>query len=282
MEKEIINKSVEIANELGASALIVVVGDRDITGLLDDEYDFSVFIVTSHESKYSGEHEEFKITTEGGTQNFSRQLNEAVVHAYMKGKIEIGDTIIGVGSVNEDAVGMLVYKVSEHPIFESVSQGTSQVDTDIVKTVINLAVKIGSEGREGKAIGTGFIIGDIDNVLEKSHQILINPYKCQDDEVRDVRNHDNWENIKEISQVDGVFLIDDEGLIRSAGRYLDIHGKDIELKKGLGARHIACAGITKETDAIAVSVAKSGGVVRMFKDGEIIGEIEPTVRILPV
>ncbi|RZN62593.1 MAG: diadenylate cyclase [Methanonatronarchaeia archaeon] len=282
MEKEIIENSIGMANELGASALIVIVGENEVDNIIEGDHDFSIFIVTTPESKYSGEHEEFKITTEGGTQNFSKQLNEAVVHAYMKGEIEIGDTIVGVGSINEDAVGMLVYRVSEHPIFESVSQDTSKINTDIVKTVINLAIKIGSEGREGNAIGTGFIIGDTEKVMDKSRQILINPYKCQEKEVRDVKNHDNWENIKEIAQVDGVFIIDEEGLIQSAGRYLDITGKDIELKKGLGARHIACAGITKETEAIAVSVAKSGGVVRMFKDGEIIGEIEPSVRILPV
>jgi hypothetical protein len=47
------------------------------------------------------------------------------------------------------------------------------------------------------------------------------------------------------------------------------------LGKGLGARHWAAAAISKITNAIAVTVSESTGVVRLFQDGEIVLHIEP-------
>ncbi len=44
----------------------------------------------------------------------------------------------------------------------------------------------------------------------------------------------NWESIKEFAQLDGVFVIDETGIIHAAGRYLDVDGKKIlTLKKDL-------------------------------------------------
>ena len=49
----------------------------------------------------------------------------------------------------------------------------------------------------------------------------------------------------------------------------------MNLPLGLGARHYAAAAISKHTDAIAITVSESGGIVRVFKDGEILVEINP-------
>ena len=75
--------------------------------------------------------------------------------------------------------------------------------------------------------------------------------------------------------MDGVFVVDDNGEILSAGRYLDVNAMGIKIKKGLGGRHIAAAAITRDTNAIAITVSQSGGTVRIYKDGLQIAEIEP-------
>ncbi|OKY79040.1 MAG: Diadenylate cyclase (c-di-AMP synthetase), DisA-N domain [Candidatus Methanohalarchaeum thermophilum] len=283
MDRKLIEKSSEIAEEIDASALIVIPGEKEIEGLLEEkEYSFPIFIVTSPEKKYSGTHEEFKISARGETQNFAKQFQDAVMMAYVKGKVDVGDKIVGVGAIEDEATGILVYNVYEDPLLRSIHESTGRVGIDTMRAILDLAVEIGREGREGKAIGTAFVVGDSSEVMSRSHQLILNPYKCQDDEVRDVKNHQNWETIKEFSQIDGVFILDEDGKILSAGRYLSVDSDEIDIPSGLGARHVACASVSKETDAIVVSVAKSGGVVRMFKDGEIIGEVEPRVRILPV
>jgi DNA integrity scanning protein DisA with diadenylate cyclase activity len=43
---------------------------------------------------------------------------------------------------------------------------------------------------------------------------------------------------------------------------------------------LAAASITKNTNAIAVTVSQSGGIVRVFKDGKIVFETDPRANIL--
>jgi DNA integrity scanning protein DisA with diadenylate cyclase activity len=78
------------------------------------------------------------------------------------------------------------------------------------------------------------------------------------------------ETVKEFAQIDGIFILDEKGFIRSGGAYLNTDTSDIDLP-GLGARHHACAAVTQETDAISVCISESG-VVRVFRDGKLIVE----------
>ncbi len=146
------------------------------------------------------------------------------------------------------------------------------VNPDALRATLAVALSIAFKGREGKRIGTAFVIGDVENVLKRSRQAVLNPYEGHPKEKRDIKNQDNWESIREFAQLDGVFIIDSDGYIISAGRYLDIEG-EITLKYGLGGRHIACASITRNTKSIAIVVSSSGGDVTIFKDGEAIIEI---------
>jgi len=63
---------------------------------------------------------------------------------------------------------------------------------------------------------------------------------------------------------------DEQGKILSAGTYLDIDSTNLYLPAGFGTRHRCCAAITYNTDALAVLVSESGGVVKVFKKGKII------------
>jgi len=94
---------------------------------------------------------------------------------------------------------------------------------------------------------------------------------------RDITNPDNWESIKNFAQLDGVFIVREDGHIIAAGRYLDIDASDIKVKKGLGGRHAASAAISRDTQAVAVTVSQSGGIVRIYKDGLQIAEIAPSI-----
>jgi len=80
----------------------------------------------------------------------------------------------------------------------------------------------------------------------------------------------------EFAQLDGVFVIGEDGIIEAAGRYLEVSGRDLKIKKGLGGRHLACASITRETEAIAVVVSESGDI-KIYKDGEEILEINASI-----
>lgn len=160
----------------------------------------------------------------------------------------------------------------------AIEESSERVDATALKAVLSLALEIAREGREGKKVGTAFIIGDTEEVLRRSHQLILNPFQGHSDEERDVKNKAHWETIKEFAQIDGVFILNDKGIIISAGRYLDVDTKSVQLE-GLGGRHISASAITRDTQAIAVTVSESGGTVRIFKDS-IETKIEPSAYLL--
>ncbi len=84
------------------------------------------------------------------------------------------------------------------------------------------------------------------------------------------------EDVKEISQMDGAFVITADGHIeRSRQKLLDSAQADIQLTQGLGTRHWAAAAISKVTKAVAVVVSQSTGTVRLYQNGELVMRIEP-------
>jgi DNA integrity scanning protein DisA with diadenylate cyclase activity len=145
-------------------------------------------------------------------------------------------------------------------------------DEEVLKTVIRISIEIAREGREGKSIGTAFILGDSDAVLERSRQLILNPLAGHSDEERLITNPDMSENVKELSLVDGAFVIRDNGIVEAAGRYISIDTSNVNLPKGFGTRHVSVAAITQETEAIGVVVSESGGLVRVFAKGTVIVE----------
>lgn len=145
-----------------------------------------------------------------------------------------------------------------------------ELKKSVYDSVLGIAREISKEGREGRQIGTAFIIGDHENVLKKSKQLILNPLEGHPIEKRNITDTNFKETIKELAQLDGVFIIDQDGYIHSAGRFL-IPETTVELN-GLGCRHQACAAITKETNSVAVCVSESGGTIRVFRNGNLILE----------
>src|SRR5262249_38238378 len=86
------------------------------------------------------------------------------------------------------------------------------------------------------------------------------------------------EQIKDIAQLEGAFLIRRDGIAVAACMYIDAPAEGITLSKGLGTRHWAGAAISKATTAVAVVVSQSSGTVRLFQNGNIILRIEPFPR----
>jgi diadenylate cyclase len=146
----------------------------------------------------------------------------------------------------------------------------------VVQHLLEIAIELSVEGREGYPVGTIFVVGDVKNVLRHSHSMLPNPFRGHKINVLD---DNSKEIIKEFAQLDGAFVISSTGRINSAGVYLDVDPKSLDLKlpPGLGSRHIAAAGITKLTKAVSVTLSESG-TIRVFKDGKSLLEYNPRLR----
>ncbi len=191
---------------------------------------------------------------------------------YFKG-IELKGNAVGV--VDLDSLkGIVIVDLERSRIQKALAECAERVHPNVLRAVLNVAMSIAQKGREGRKIGTAFVIGDVEEVLKRSSQLILNPYECHPISERDITNPATWESVREFAQLDGVFVIDETGIIVAAGRYLEVSGKDLKLRKGFGGRHLACAAITRETEAIAVVVSESGGDIRIYKDGEEIVEID--------
>lgn len=153
------------------------------------------------------------------------------------------------------------------------------IDRQVLEQVTLLAIELAREGREGRKIGTIFVIGDSLEVMRRSQALILDPLFGHPDERKRLDDPNLRETLKELSQLDGAFVISDEGIALSACRYLSAPAESITLPLGLGSRHMAAASITRQTKAVAVVVSESS-MVRIFDDGELVSEIIPEVWML--
>lgn len=149
----------------------------------------------------------------------------------------------------------------------------TDVREEIFDAVFHICTEISIEGREGKPVGTTFLIGDTKHVLEKSRQIILNPFEGHRPELRVVTNPGLSENIKALAQLDGAFVISGDGYVESVGRYITVDSSSVTLPPGMGTRHNSVAAITSVTNAIGIVVSQSGGGITVFRHGKILKKI---------
>lgn len=145
---------------------------------------------------------------------------------------------------------------------------------NVFNGVLNLAVELAQEGREGRPIGTIFVLGDHEKALQFSRQSVLNPFAGYPEEALSVLSEEMKETIREFSSLDGAFMIRGDGVLLAAGRQIQTSSTDLELPQGMGARHHAAAGISAVTEAVAMVISESSGTVTVFHKGKIIASLE--------
>lgn len=148
----------------------------------------------------------------------------------------------------------------------------ARADPGVIRDVFEVAIELGKKGQKGKRVGALFVVGDAGKVMNKSRPLSYNPF-----EKSHVHVGDPIVNVmlKEFSRLDGAFVVSDSGKIVSAYRYLEPSAEGTDIPKGLGARHMAAAAITRDTNAVCIVLSESDGLVRAFQGGEIIIELDP-------
>jgi diadenylate cyclase len=151
--------------------------------------------------------------------------------------------------------------------------GETDIREEVFDAVFHICTEISIVGREGKPVGTTFLIGDTKNVLEKSRQIILNPFEGHKPELRVVTNPQLGENIKALAQLDGAFVITGDGFVEAVGRYITVDSSNVSLPPGMGTRHNSVAAITQVTKAVGIVVSQSGGGITVFRNGQILKKI---------
>jgi diadenylate cyclase len=197
------------------------------------------------------------------------------------GPMDLEGLLYAVGSPGESP-GRRGVRERTGPLAELLDEVCSErrgVNNTTLKRVVNLAVEIAREGREGRKIGTLFVVGDSQAVLGRSRPMILDPLYGHPHEMKRIEDPNLRETLKELAQLDGAFVVSDDGVVLSAARYIDATSDHLELPLGLGSRHVAAASVSSRTDAVAVAVSESS-TVRMFDDGELVAEIVPELWLL--
>jgi diadenylate cyclase len=155
--------------------------------------------------------------------------------------------------------------------------GSAPFGSDVAPTVfertLTLAAELAVEGREGRAVGALFVVGDSTHVLAESRSLVLNPFQGHPESVRNILDPALEETIKEFAALDGAFVVRGDGVVLTAGTHLIPTATPPPLPGGLGTRHAAAAGITASTAAVAVCVSQSTGTVTIFKGGGLVADI---------
>lgn len=213
------------------------------------------------------------------------RLTQSILEAVVKEWIKPGAAVVAIySSFDTEAVDTIsVIRLTERLgklTARDLKKLETKVPLDTLRLVVDLAVDIGREGREGKPVGTTFVVGDHRRVLEESRLTgfdFVKGYPRRDRNLGDPRVR---EAIKEIAQLDGMFVVASDGTVEASCRIIDTAPVELTMTTGLGSRHFSAAAISKNTAAVAVTVSETSGTVRLFHNGEVVLRIEPFRRAM--
>ena len=193
------------------------------------------------------------------------QAKELLIAAWGEGVLTLDDKVLCI--ISTDIEAMVVFDVKDIGITSIKDKVKDRIKIKVLEAAFNIATQISREGREGKPAGALLVLGDAENVLKNSRELIINPFEGHNKNGRNILKSKNVATIKEFALLDGALIIDNEGYAVAAGRYIVGVSWDLYLQGGLGGRHLAGASISKTTKAISI-VVSSTGTIRAFKDGE--------------
>ncbi len=272
--EELIGKAAtRLSKDIGAGCIVSVEKAQK------ESQDFNFFYVKAAMFKKTAKNVYTKLSY---TTRMRKQLGgstlpvrELLMEAVNRHFINKGERIV---CVADESLGMgykgLIFVIDVDKIFfnMSIHNLREKINSDVLEALLSIAMELVSEGREGRKIGTAFIVGDAGEMSKYARQLIINPFQNYPAEMRQITDPDIKETIKGFSQLDGAFFVDANGTVLSAGTQinLDLGSVQLEGLEGFGTRHRYSAAITKLTNSIAVVVSESGGTVRVFKEGKIV------------
>lgn len=274
----ILREAVKIATGAKCSA-VMVFGDTFAGGVdaADDFGDFKTLLVTQSASEMTQAKRAFNAIIPVRSFGYNRlsQLRSAMLIGLTRGLIKSNERLCCVGGIPQSNQFDTLVVVDVEREFQSVFTRQSDmlpasVKPEVLERVLGIATELSVEGREGKPIGTLFVLGEAEKLKPFTKQLVLNPFQGYEREERNILNPFMDETVKEFSFIDGAFLINGDGVLEAAGSM--IHAPDFprELPSGLGTRHAAANAISVAADCIALVVSASSGQVTLFRRGQML------------
>jgi hypothetical protein len=211
----------------------------------------------------------------------TEKLKMALVSGIAKGLYKEGEVIVALLGLRPASLPDSILVVPVGPEDEDGAFGflhAKGVQAEVLDALIDLAVTIGVEGWEGRPVGALFVIGDSNKVMEQSRPLSLNPFQGYSEDERNLLSPEVRRALRAFAVLDGAFVLREDGVVLAAGRYVNFDEKDVRVPLGLGARHMAAAGVSRDTDALAIVVSQTSGAVRVFRHGRAVLELAPRIR----
>jgi hypothetical protein len=221
----IIESACTIANDIRARALFIyadVIKDYPIpSGMLE----YTDVILVTHQGSTVEPSAEIKTILRLPPIPLTRmgQIKLAVVMSLSEGYITAGDKIVCLTGIpafgSLDCIVVLdIGREDELLTSAHVTEIAQHIPSEVFEATLNLAVD-GSQGR-AELVGTTFVIGDHDKVMQFSRQTIFNPFHGYPEEERNILNPELRETLKEFAALDGAFVLREDGVVLCAGRHL--------------------------------------------------------------
>jgi diadenylate cyclase len=209
------------------------------------------------------------------------QLKVGMLLAVLNGVVEIDENVVCLSGLANSGTMDTLFLANprrDFPWFQNrtIADIRRLIATREFVSILGVALRLANEGREGKPIGTCFVLGDRRELLPHVKQLVLNPCAGHPDYVRDIHNPDFFETIREFAGLDGAFVVGPRGIVDSAGTYLNALSSKSSLTPGFGARHAAARSITEVTSAMAIVVSSSSGTVSVFHEGQLVLQLDPS------
>ncbi len=286
--KPIINAAAEVAKALSAQVMFAYVDAVDdlpaLAAAVKPPTKLILVCRSPEDEQRAGDLEATAMSVPPFDLKRMDQIKMATLIAFSKQMLKAGDVFVFVTGVVGHGLDTLVsMRVGEeYELFQSVGQPTlmEHIRRPVFEKVLRIALELAHEGREGKPVGTLFVLGDHREVLKCSLQGRINPFRGYTEKERNILDDSMGDTVKEIAKMDGAFIVKGTGVIVAACTTLRPSIAGEALPQGLGARHAAAAAITAATKSIAITLSESTGDVRVWRRGAMITEIEKSSRPL--
>jgi hypothetical protein len=272
----------QLVHEVGAQAVVIYADalcrDGELRQLLE-AVDFPAILVTRSKDTVPPPGLESHTWVSVPSVRLTRagQVKAALLVCLARGVLGRGDRVICLTGVDgsSELDSLLVLNLGAEPELFALlgSVPFEGIVPTVFERVLTLAAQLAVEGREGRAVGALFVLGDSDRVLAQSRGLVLNPFRGHPEPERNILDPALEETIKEFSALDGAFVIRGDGVVLTAGTQLLPTAPFARLPGGLGTRHAAAAGITASTSAVAVCVSQSTGTVAVFKSGRMVTDI---------
>ena len=207
------------------------------------------------------------------------QLRSAVLIGLTRKVFESTDRLCCIGGLPQSNQFDSITVVDVDREFDTMLVGKTEmlpasVKPEVIERVLAIATELAVEGREGHPVGCLFALGNAEKITEFTKPLILNPFYGYKDEDRNILNPFMDETVKELSSIDGAFVIRGDGVLVSAGSLLHAPDYQHDLPGGLGSRHAAAASITQAVDCLCIVVSGSTGQVTLFRKGKMLPLIE--------